>query len=124
MKKILFMLLLTSGMYGQEVFNVQHYCVDTKPFNKGECDLSGNEYSFVFLDPVKKVVTFFFTETKLQYKIKESHIEELNPDFTFYSLENEKNTMAMRINRQKTKIEFIDASNHIYLKVGKSTKLE
>ena len=36
---------------------------------------------------------------------------------------NEKGNMEMRINKQKTKIEFIDATNHIYLTVGKSTKL-
>ncbi len=117
------MLLLTSGVYAQqEVFNVQHYCVDVKPFKKGECDISGNEYSFVFLDIQKKDLTFFFTNTKLQYKITESHIEESNPNFTWYNLINEKGTMEMRINKQKTKIEFIDPTNHIYLTVGKSTK--
>ena len=67
MKKILFILLLSSGVYAQqEVFNVQQYCVDVKPFKKGECNLSGNEYSFVFLDTKKKDVTFFFTNTKLK----------------------------------------------------------
>lgn len=125
MKKILFLLMLTSGVYAQkEVFNVQHYCVDVKPFKKGECDISGNEYSFVFLDTAKKDVTFFFTDTKLKYKIVEFHIEESNSNFTSYSLENEKGTMQMRINAKKTKIEFIDAANHIYLTVGKSTKQE
>ena len=125
MKKFLFMLLLTSGAYAQpEVFNVQQYCVDVKPFKKGECDISGNEYSFVFLDIQKKDLTFFFTNNKLKYKITESHIEEANPNFTWYNLINEKGSMEMRINKQKTKIEFIDATNHIYLTVGKSTKLE
>ncbi len=119
------MLLLTSGVYAQpEVFNVQYYCVDVKPFKKGDCDISGNEYSFVFLDVEKKDVTFFFTNTKLKYKIVEFHVEESNPNYTYYSLANEKGTMEMRINKHKTKIEFIDAGNHIYLTVGKSTKLE
>lgn len=117
--------MLTSGVYAQqEVFNVQQYCVDVKPFKKGECDISGNEYSFVFLDTKKKDVTFFFTDTKLKYKIMESHVDELNSNFMWYDLENEKGKMDMKINKQKTKIEFIDASNHIYLTVGKSTKLE
>ncbi|MEO5777207.1 MAG: hypothetical protein ABIQ27_09880 [Flavobacterium sp.] len=125
MKKFLFILMLTSGVYAQqEVFNVQQYCVDVKPFKKGECDISGNEYSFVFLDTKKKDVTFFFTDTKLKYKIMESHVDELNSNFMWYDLENEKGKMDMKINKQKTKIEFIDASNHIYLTVGKSTKLE
>lgn len=125
MKKIVLLLLLTSGLYAQkETFNVQQYCVDVKPFKKGECDISGNEYSFVFLDHAKKQLVFFFTDTKLDYKIVESHIEELHPDYTSFTLENEKNSMTMRMNKQKSKIEFIDASNHIYLTVGKSTKLE
>lgn len=125
MKKLLFMLLLTSGVYAQEqVFNVQQYCVDTKPFKKGQCDLSGNEYSFVFLDIKKKEVVFFFTDTKLKYKIVESHLETINPSITSYTLVNEKGSTEMKINKQKTKIEFIDATNHIYLTVGKSTKSE
>lgn len=119
------MLLLTSGVYAQqEVFNVQHYCVDVKPFKKGECDISGNEYSFVFLDIQKKDVTFYFANNKLQYKITESRIDEVNPNFTWYVLENDKGLTDMKINKQKTKIEFIDPGNHIYLTVGKSTKLE
>lgn len=117
--------MFASGVYAQkEVFNVQHYCVDVKPFKKGQCDISGNEYSFVFLDTQKKELTFFFTNTKLKYKITESHIEQPNPNFTWYNLVNEKGNMEMRINKQKTKIEFIDATNHIYLKVGRSTKFE
>lgn len=123
MKKLLFILLLTSGVYAQQkVFNVQQYCVDTKPFKKGECNLSGNEYSFVFLDTKKKEVVFFFTDTKIKYKIVESHQEEINPNITSYTLANEKGSTEMKINKQKTKIEFIDAINHIYLTVGKSTK--
>jgi hypothetical protein len=125
MKKFLFLLMLTSGVYAQpEVFNVQRYCVDVKPFKKGDCDISGNEYSFVFLDAQKKEVTFFFTDSKLKYKITESYTDESDPNFTWHLLINEKGPMQMRINKQKTRIEFIDATNHIYLTVGKSTKSE
>lgn len=125
MKKFLFILLLTSGVYAQhEVFNVQQYCVDLKPFKIGQCDLSGNEYSFVFLNTQKKEVVFFFTDTKLIYKIVETHQEKANPTVTSYTLVNEKGITEMKINKQKTKIEFIDTTNHIYLTVGKSTKAE
>jgi hypothetical protein len=125
MKKFLFILLLTSGVYAQqEVFNVQQYCVDTKPFKKGQCDLAGNEYSFVFLDNKKKEVVFFFTDTKLKYKILESNVVKANPSITSYTLVNENGITEMKINKQRTKIEFIDASNHIYLTVGTSTKAE
>lgn len=125
MKNFIFILLLTSGVYAQqEVFNVQHYCVDTKPFKKGECNISGNEYSFVFLNVQKKEVVFFFTNTKLIYKIVECHQEKVNPNITSYALVTDKGLTEMKINKQKTKIEFIDATNHIYLTVGKSTKSE
>jgi hypothetical protein len=51
MKYFIALLLLSGSMYCQEqVFNVQRYCVDEVPFKSGECDISGNEYSFVFLD--------------------------------------------------------------------------
>jgi hypothetical protein len=43
--------VVSCSIYAQEqVFNVQRYCVDEKPFKQGECNISGNEYSFVFLD--------------------------------------------------------------------------
>jgi hypothetical protein len=38
-------------------------------------------------------------------------------------LENEKGTVDMKINKQNTKMEFLYPNNHIYLTVGKSTKL-
>lgn len=117
--------MLSSGVYAQqEVFNVQKYCVDIKPFKKGKCDISGNEYSFVFLDNQKKDLVFFFTNTKLKYKITGSRLDEADSNFTWYTLENEKGITDMKINKQKTRIEFIDPSNHIYLTVGKSTKSE
>jgi hypothetical protein len=89
MKYFIALLLLSGSMYSQEqVFNVQRYCVDEFPFKIGECDILGNEYSFVFLDKEKKDVVFFFTNMKLKYKM-----------------------------------EFLYPNNHIYLTVGKSTKL-
>lgn len=123
MKKIIVLLLLTGGMYAQEqVFNVQRYCIDEQPFKQGECNIAGNEYSFVFLDTQKRDVVFFFTTTKMKYKIVDSGIFSRDRNFTFYTLENEKGQVEMRINQQHTKIEFLYPDNHIYLTVGKSTK--
>jgi hypothetical protein len=123
MKKLLFLFLLTSCIYAQkEVFNVQKYCIDAKPFKKGQCDISGNEYSFVFLDTQKKEVIFFFTNVKIKYKILETQPETKNKNEISYSLANDKGVTEMKINNQKTKIEFLDATNHIYLTVGKSKK--
>ncbi|MDI5897797.1 hypothetical protein QLS91_10860 [Flavobacterium sp. LB2P84] len=123
MKKIIVLLLLTGGMYAQEqVFNVQRYCIDEQPFKQGECNIAGNEYSFVFLDTQKRDVVFFFTTTKMKYKIVDSGIFFRDRNFTFYTLENEKGQVEMRINQQHTKIEFLYPNNHIYLTVGKSTK--
>ena len=124
MKKLIFILLLSCGAYAQqEVYNVQQYCIDSIPFKKGQCDISGNEYSFVFLDSKKNEVVFFLTDTKIKYTIRESYVDEKNPNFKWYILDNEKGTTEMKINKQKTKIEFYDPSNHIFLTVGKSTKI-
>tara|TARA_R110002110_G_scaffold7536_4_gene38247 strand:+ start:120154 stop:120306 length:153 start_codon:yes stop_codon:yes gene_type:complete len=50
MKYFIALLLLSGSMYSQEqVFNVQRYCVDEVPFKIGECDISGNEYSFLLI---------------------------------------------------------------------------
>ena len=123
MKKIIVLLLLTSGMYAQEqVFNVQRYCIDEQPFKQGECNITGNEYSFVFLDTQKRDVVFFLTATKMKYKIVDSGILPLDRNYTFYTLENENEQVEMRVNQQHTKIEFLYPDNHIYLTVGKSTK--
>ncbi|MFV8376037.1 hypothetical protein ACNQGC_12030 [Flavobacterium sp. GSP11] len=117
------MLLITGGLYAQEqVFNVQRYCIDEEPFKKGECDRTGNEYSFVFLDTKKSNVVFFLTEMRLKYKIVDSGIFPLDRNYTFYTLENENEQVEMRVNQQHTKIEFLYPNNHIYLTVGKSTK--
>jgi hypothetical protein len=123
MKKIIVLLLLTGGMYAQEqVFNVQRYCIDEKPFRQGECNVAGNEYSFVFLDTQKRDVVFFLTATKMKYKIVDFGIFPLDRNYTFYTLENENEQVEMRVNQQHTKIEFLYPNNHIYLTVGKSTK--
>lgn len=123
MKKIIVLLLLSGGMYAQEqVFNVQRYCIDEKPFKQGECNIAGNEYSFVFLDTQKRDVVFFLTATKMKYKIVDSGILPQDRNYTFYTLENENEQVEMRVNLQHTKIEFLYPNNHIYLTVGKSTK--
>lgn len=123
MKKIIVLLLLSGGMYAQEqVFNVQRYCIDEKPFKQGECNIAGNEYSFVFLDTQKRDVVFFLTATKMKYKIVDSGIVSQDRNYTFYTLENENEQVEMRVNLQHTKIEFLYPNNHIYLTVGKSTK--
>lgn len=124
MKYFILTLLLSGSMYSQEhVFNVQRYCVDKIPFKSGECDISGNEYSFVFLDTQKNDVVFFFTDMKLKYKIVDSSVYSLDPNYTLYILENEKGQVEMKVNKQNTKMEFLYPNNHIYLTVGKSTKL-
>jgi hypothetical protein len=123
MKKTILMLLMAGGMYAQEqVFNVQRYCIDEQPFKKGECDRTGNEYSFVFLDTKKSNVVFFLTDIRLKYKIIKAAVVASDPNYTVYFLENEKEQLEMRINKQSTKIEFLYPNNHIYLTVGKSTK--
>ena len=123
MKKIIVLLLLSGGMYAQEqVFNVQRYCIDEKPFRQGECNVAGNEYSFVFLNTQKRDVVFFLTATKMKYKIVDSGIVSQDRNYTFYTLENENEQVEMRVNQQQTKIEFLYPNNHIYLTVGKSTK--
>jgi hypothetical protein len=124
MKKMIVMVLLTGSMYSQEhVFNVQRYCVDEIPFKNGECDISGNQYSFVFLDTQKNDVVFFFTDMKLVYKIINSAVYSSDSNYTLYTLENERGQVEMKVNRQNTKMEFLYPNNHIYLTVGKSTKL-
>lgn len=124
MKKLIVMLLLTGSMYSQEkVFNVQRYCIDEIPFKKGECDISGNEYSFVFLDTKKNEVVFFLTDMKMAYKIIHSGVLASNPEYTSYTLENTTGIIEMKVNKLQTKIEFLFPNNHIFLTVGKSTKL-
>ena len=125
MKKLLFLLLLCGSAYAQkQVYNVQWYCVDEKPFKKGQCDISGNEYSFVFVDNAKKEVVFFFTSMKLKYTIKEIYPDANQKGYTYYVLENETGRTDMRVNITGTKFEFIYPDKVVYLTTGKSTKLE
>lgn len=122
-KKIIFLFLITCSAYAQEqVFNVQQYCIDEIPFKKGQCDVNGKEYSFVFLDTQKKEVVFFLTQMKMKYKIVKSGVVSSDPNYTVFTLENEREQIEMRLNRQQTKIEFLYPNNRIYLTVGKSTK--
>ena len=123
MKKLIFMFLLTGSIYAQkQVFNVQRYCIDEKPFKPSECNISGNEYSFVFLDTQKREVVFFLTATKMKYKIINSGVFSLDKNYTIYTLENEQEQVEMRINKQQTRIEFLYPNTRIYLTVGTSTK--
>ena len=46
-----------------------------------------------------------------------------DPNYMLYSSENEQGTVDMKINKENTKMEFLYPNNHIYLTVGKSTKL-
>ena len=125
MKKLILLLLITGSVYSQKhVYNVQRYCVDEKPFKKGECNISGNEYSFVFMDVEKKEVVFFFTDMRLEYKIVDSYIDLAAKDYTHYLLENKSGRVDMKINKQQNKMEFLYPDSHIYLTVGKSTKLQ
>lgn len=122
MKKLIFMLLLTSGLYAQrQVFNVQRYCIDEKPLKNGECDIDGNEYSFVFLDVKKKEVVFFLTDLKFEYQIIAT---KMGSDNTSYTLKNSFGETEMKVNKANNKIEFLTPLRHILLTVGKSTKSE
>ena len=117
------MFFLTGTIYAQQqVFNVQRYCIDEKPFKSGECTIVGNEYSFVFLDLQKSEVVFFLTATKMKYKIVNSGIFPLDHNYTFYTLENSQEHIEMRINKQQTRIEFLYPNTRIYLTVGVSTR--
>ena len=121
MKKLIFMLLLTSGLYAQkQVFNVQRYCIDERPFKKGEIDNVGNAYSFVFLDEKKKEVVLFLSDLKFEYQITSSKKEANN---TYYTLTNNTSIVEMKVSNGKTKIEFIGPERHVFLTVGPSTML-
>jgi len=128
MKRLFFTLAMVAlfavGHAQKKVYNVQWYCVDQKPFKQGQCDISGNEYSFVFVDEAKKQVAFYFTEMKLKYRITDSYQDATDANYKYYVLENETGRTDMRINKAGNKIEFIQPDKVIYLTVGKSTKLE
>lgn len=128
MKKIFFAVAFVfafATVHAQkQIYNVQWYCVDEKPFKNGQCDVSGNEYSFVFVEPSKKQVAFFFASMKLKYTIVDSYKDTNDPNYQYYVLESGNGRTYMRINKAGNKIEFIEPDKVIYLTVGKSTKLE
>ena len=125
MKKIILLLLISVGAFAQrKVYNVQKYCVDQEPFKTGQCDITGNAYSFVFVDETAKSVVFFFTDMKMRYNIKSSNVSEIDPQWKVFMIEDEKGVAEMRVNSSKKKIEFHFPNNRIYLTVGESTKLE
>ncbi|WP_333599866.1 hypothetical protein [Flavobacterium sp.] len=122
MKKVMLLFLLTSGVYAQkQVFNVQQYCIDEKPLQQGECDQSGNEYSFVFLDVKKHEVVFYLTDLKFVYQIIDA---KTNAVATTYKLKNDLGETEMKVNKAQTSIEFLNPERHVLLTVGKSTKSE
>ena len=122
MKKLLFILLISSAAYSQQqVFNVQQYCIDEKPLAANDCDIKGNEYSFVFLETAKKEVVLFLSDTKLKYEITAAQKEGA---YTVYNLKGTSGPATMKINSSKTKIEFLEPEKRISLLVGASTKLK
>ncbi|PKH68959.1 hypothetical protein CXF59_01395 [Flavobacterium sp. ALD4] len=60
---------------------------------------------------------------KLQYKSMNIVVYSSDANYMLYYLENEQGTVDMKINKQNTKMGFLYPNNHIYLTVGKSTKL-
>jgi hypothetical protein len=58
-----------------------------------------------------------------QYKIMNSLVYATDPNYMLYSLEKEQGTVDMKINKQNTNMEFLYSNYHIYLTIGKSTKL-
>ena len=123
MKILLLMLSLSTGLFAQEqIFNVQQYSIDNKPFKTQGYDLTGNIYSFVFVDKSKNEVVLFLSDTQIKYTIEEE-IKGTSTTPTSYKLRNADGVVEMSINKSKTKIEFLEANRRISLKVGKSTKL-
>lgn len=116
------MLSLSFGAVAQEqIYNVQHYCIDNKPLTAYDCDSEGNEYSFVFVDKSKSEVVLFIADNKIKYTIVEE-LKGKSAEVLGYKLKNAQGLVEMNINQQKTKIEFLEPTRRISLKVGKSTK--
>jgi hypothetical protein len=59
---------------------------------------------------------------KLKYKIMKS-VVYAPILITYFIPWKMRGTVDMKINKQNTKMEFLYPNNHIYLTVGKSTKL-
>lgn len=111
-----------AGFAQKKVYNVQRYCIDEKPFSKGACDISGNEYSFVFMDEAKKEVTLFLTNIKMPFKIESSVVSQVDPQYRVYTISDSKGRYEMRLNKTGNKMEFHLPDNRIFLTVGASTK--
>ena len=119
MKKLLFMFLLGQALFAQQqVYNVQKYCIDEKPLVSNQCDISGNEYSFVFIDQVKMEVTLFLSTNKFKYQIVEIKKQS---GASAFKLKNDAGSASMTIRDDKT-IEFMQPDRRIKLTVGSSTK--
>ena len=122
MKILLLMLTISTGLFAQDqIFNVQKYCISNKPTKNKGCDVSGNEYSFVFVDKAKNEVVLFISDTQFKYKIE----EEINGTVSSsksYKLRNDQGVVTMIVDKSKTKIEFLEPTRRITLTVGKSTK--
>lgn len=117
--------LFSCGLYAQEnVYNVQQYCIDEFPFAKGECDLQGTEYSFVFMNPVKKEVVLFLADNKIKYNIVKSQPFAADRNVTVYTLKSRDGEVQMKISEQDNKIEILHPERRIYLKIGRTTRLE
>ncbi len=117
------MLTFSTGLFAQEqIFNVQQYSIDNKPFKTQGYDLTGNEYSFVFVDKSKNEVVLFLSDTQIKYSIEEVN-KGTSSTPTTYKLRNAEGIVDMSIDKSKTKIEFLEPNRRISLKVGKSTKL-
>jgi hypothetical protein len=95
---------------------MQRYCVDAFKMENAIFQ----EMNIRLCSSTKKNDVVFFTNMKLKYKIMKSVVYAPDPNYMLYSLKWE-GTVDMKINKQNTK--FLYPNNHIYLTVGKSTKL-
>ncbi len=119
MMKLFFMLILGPALFAQQqVYNVQKYCIDEKPIVANQCDITGNEYSFVFIDTAKMEVTLFLSTNKFKYQIVETKKQS---GTAVFNLKDDSGSATMTIRNEKT-IEFIQPDRRIKLTVGSSTK--
>ncbi len=125
MKNLLLSLLLLislSASAQSKVYNVQKYCVDELPFKKGECDLSGTEYSFVFVDSAQNKIGIQIAQQKLNFTILSSAVDPKTKEL-LYELKNPQGLAKLRISPNSKTIELIEARNRILLYFGASTKM-
>jgi hypothetical protein len=121
---ILSLLLFSGAVRAQkQVYNIQHYCIDEKPLKHTGCDIEGNEYSFLFVDPDKKQVTLFLSDTKMAFAIVGIATDETSGS-TVYTLRNTEGTTQLTVNKPQNNIVLSSPVRRITLKAGKSTKME